>query len=99
MSIAHLYVSTGCVHNEHGSCRQTCKFCGEPCICPCHPGGVQSVEPISPVDQARGAARVLYALVREHAEIPPAQSWIEEDPSFFWLRGGEQPPGEWRPPS
>ena len=95
MSIAHLYVSTACIHSEHGSCRNTCKFCGDPCVCPCHPGGAQAAEPLSPVDQARNVARALYAQLR--SDVPVADvSAMAGDPSLFWLHG-EVPPGEWRP--
>ena len=34
----HFYVSTACLHELHGQCRQRCKFCDEPCHCPCHEG-------------------------------------------------------------
>lgn len=36
--IDHFYVSTACQHGLHRRCRQTCKFCHTPCICPCHEG-------------------------------------------------------------
>jgi hypothetical protein len=43
----HVYLSTGCRHHEHGYCQShtglsgaktpaSCKFCGAPCVCPCH---------------------------------------------------------------
>lgn len=43
----HRYLSTGCLHGEHGYCQSntgsngqkvpaTCKFCSAPCECPCH---------------------------------------------------------------
>jgi len=32
----HVYVSTACLHEEHGRCRRTCKFCAAPCQCECH---------------------------------------------------------------
>ncbi|MFH8405516.1 hypothetical protein ACH4FX_12185 [Streptomyces sp. NPDC018019] len=43
----HRYLSTGCLHGEHGYCQSstgsngtkvpaTCKFCAAPCECPCH---------------------------------------------------------------
>lgn len=47
----HVYLSTSCLHGEHGYCRSatgsndstqwaktpaSCKFCGAPCICECH---------------------------------------------------------------
>ena len=35
----HQYVSTACLHGLHQRCIETCKFCGEPCLCECeHPG-------------------------------------------------------------
>ena len=44
---AHAYLSTGCLHGEHGYCQAEtgicgektpaqCKFCAAPCVCPCH---------------------------------------------------------------
>lgn len=43
----HIYLSTGCLHGNHKYCQgkeglvspktpAVCKFCGSPCICPCH---------------------------------------------------------------
>ncbi|WP_372344664.1 hypothetical protein [Streptomyces sp. KL116D] len=43
----HIYLSTSCLHGEHGYCAggtgqagaktpAQCKFCAAPCICPCH---------------------------------------------------------------
>lgn len=43
----HVYLSTGCLHGEHGYCKgtdgaagpkkpATCKFCSANCVCPCH---------------------------------------------------------------
>lgn len=32
----HDYLSTACLHLIHNRCRLTCKFCKEPCKCPCH---------------------------------------------------------------
>ncbi|MFD7922480.1 hypothetical protein ACFV3R_25050 [Streptomyces sp. NPDC059740] len=43
----HVYLSTGCLHGEHGYCQRhtglsgaktpaQCKFCAAPCTCPCH---------------------------------------------------------------
>ncbi|WP_103512939.1 hypothetical protein [Streptomyces sp. SM13] len=43
----HHYLSTGCLHGEHGYCQGNtgkvgakkpaeCKFCGARCTCPCH---------------------------------------------------------------
>lgn len=44
----HRYLSTGCLHAEHGYCAgetradggtkvpASCKFCGAGCVCPCH---------------------------------------------------------------
>lgn len=35
----HQYRSTACEHGLHQPrCRRTCKFCGRPCLCPCHQG-------------------------------------------------------------
>lgn len=46
----HIYLSTGCLHEDHGYCQSmtgiqgskrggTCKFCEAPCICTCHTKG------------------------------------------------------------
>jgi hypothetical protein len=43
----HTYLSTGCLHDDHGYCQSAagkagakrpaeCKTCGAPCICRCH---------------------------------------------------------------
>ncbi|MFJ8345075.1 hypothetical protein ACIQ9J_01605 [Streptomyces sp. NPDC094153] len=43
----HVYLSTSCLHGEHGYCSNVdgiaglkkpaqCKFCAAPCVCPCH---------------------------------------------------------------
>lgn len=43
----HIYLSTGCLHGNHGYCKgeggfsgpktpAICKFCAAPCICVCH---------------------------------------------------------------
>ncbi|MFJ1993002.1 hypothetical protein [Streptomyces asiaticus] len=43
----HVYLSTGCLHGEHGYCQKhtglsgaktpaVCKFCKSPCVCSCH---------------------------------------------------------------
>jgi hypothetical protein len=67
--LMHRYFSTACYHDEHGYCqaRQAtdylgqdfnrrpaqCKFCGAPCICPCHGLHIQSDgidTPRSPTD-------------------------------------------------
>ena len=43
----HVYLSTGCLHDQHGYCQShtgqsgaktpaQCKFCQAPCTCPCH---------------------------------------------------------------
>ena len=38
----HEYISTACFHGKCGSCRNTCKFCGNPCRCD-HHGSLQAV--------------------------------------------------------
>jgi hypothetical protein len=46
----HAYLSTACLHGEHGYCQSNtgaagtkvpaeCKFCAAPCVCPCHADG------------------------------------------------------------
>ena len=49
--LAHEYLSTSCLHDEHVYCQSgtgsngttewaktpaSCKFCGASCVCPCH---------------------------------------------------------------
>ena len=94
------YVSTACLHRlcaEKGACRQTCKFCDAPCACPCHRGSAAAL-PEPWVDQARNIARELlrYGLSTSEAVPPELLQRIASDPSLFWLRGEERPPGEWR---
>ncbi len=36
VGVDHVYLSTACLHDEHGECRRRCKFCNEPCACPHH---------------------------------------------------------------
>lgn len=39
----HRYVSTACLHGQHGECRLTCKFCKALCGCPdCRHPAVES---------------------------------------------------------
>jgi hypothetical protein len=46
----HRYLSTGCLHGDHGYCQNNtgaagskipaqCKFCAAPCVCSCHVEG------------------------------------------------------------
>lgn len=95
----HEYISTACLHRICGTaCRQTCKFCDVPCLCPCHRNGIPA-RPEPWVDQARGIARELLSLTLGGEVIPPdLLRRVEADPELFWLRGEEQPPGEWREP-
>jgi hypothetical protein len=91
----HDYISTGCLHGQHGSCRLTCKFCDARCQCPCDH---QALSPGSWVDQARGIARQLLAVTTETGDVPAELVMrIALDPSLFWLRDGEVPPGERAP--
>jgi hypothetical protein len=46
---AHYYFSTACLHAKHQACRQTCKFCHEPCRCECHPDLAETVIRTRPV--------------------------------------------------
>ncbi len=91
----HYYVSTACAHRQCGSCRQTCKYCGDPCHHGCHEGDPPKV--VSPVDEARDIARLLYAELGAGISGRLAAT-IEADPGLFWLREGEVPPGEWSQP-
>jgi hypothetical protein len=107
---AHEYLSTACWHelNDgrpelHGSCRASCKFApGGPeyCVCPNHPENDGSPAPQSWVDQARDAARRLLTVLESGGALtvrdPELSRLIRTDPDLFWLRGEEQPPGEWR---
>lgn len=46
-TVEHVYLSTACLHGEHGYCQAVtgrcgsktpavCKFCSAPCVCRCH---------------------------------------------------------------
>ena len=106
---AHEYLSTACWHelNDdrpelHASCRQSCKFGDESCRCPNHPENDDRPAPPAWVDQAREVARRLLDAVQITEEglggtDPELRRRIRTDPDLFWLRGEEQPPGEWRP--
>jgi DNA-binding CsgD family transcriptional regulator len=44
----HAYRSTACYHERHDDCRLTCKFCTQPCNCPCHTRkGPQKHDPLT----------------------------------------------------
>lgn len=110
MTATHDYLSTACWHelNDgrptlHNECRATCKYGPTPeyCGCPNHREGEEHDHPVSWVDQARGIALRLHdvlqtvgvdlAVVDRHLARA-----IAEDRFLFWLRGEEQPSGEWR---
>lgn len=101
----HVYLSTACWHalfdgnkRFHGSCRNTCKFCDHPCGCSCHGDAGQRTHTVW-VDQARNVARDLLAEVEASAPTALSRALrqrIKTDPDLFWLRGEEQPSGEWR---
>lgn len=96
LTISHDYVSTACLHDLCGSCRNTCKFCGSPCQHACHPQTPGAVA--APVDEARNVAIALLALLGEDiARDAELARRVQGDPALFWLRGEVQPPGEWAP--
>lgn len=52
----HIYLSTGCLHGQHGYCKAMtgmqgakrparCKFCDAACQCPCHPSEETAGQP------------------------------------------------------
>jgi hypothetical protein len=94
MAAPHDYTSTACLHEQCGSCRQSCKYCDAPCQHGCHrEAGLRA---IAGVDQARGIARELLEAARPGALMsidPELLRRIESDPALFWLRGEEAPPG------
>lgn len=98
------YLSTACYHEHlagpaalHDACRLTCKFCDAPCSCPQHPHESDSPQAVSWVDQARGIARELLALLEEVDGVPyKFHEQLSDDPRLFWLRGEEAPPGTWK---
>lgn len=99
MAVTHEYISTACLHGQHGSCRKTCKFCDASCRCrQCHWDVSADAVPEPWVDQARKMASDLLAI------LPPAyipehlRQRIAEEPALFWLRGEVQPDGVWTPP-
>ena len=111
MTANHDYLSTACWHElhddqpaRHADCRASCKFGRkgpEYCRCPNHTEEELRASPVSWVDQARGMAlRLLAACHAAEVDLTAVDRHmaraIAEDPAFFWLRGEEQPPGEWR---
>ncbi|MFP8944740.1 hypothetical protein ACLIYM_25355 [Streptomyces fenghuangensis] len=59
----HVYLSTGCLHGQHGYCQgknglagaktpASCKFCAAPCVCDCHHGD-ETAAPVEGSDQRR----------------------------------------------
>jgi len=80
------YLSTGCFHQKCGSCRSTCKFCGEPCKHDCHPRAGDL--PISPVTTARDVARTLWAALE--SGLDPADR--DRIAALHWI-AGEVPDG------
>lgn len=98
-SWVHHYVSTACLHGLcDGRCRATCKFCDAPCEHDCHPQRGDAVLPVPWVDQARDLTREMFAAVQAApGDVLPDElrQRIAADPDLFWLRGEEQPPGQW----
>jgi hypothetical protein len=107
----HDYLSTACWHelNDgrpalHTDCRASCKYApGAPehCRCPNHTEEELRASPVSWVDQARGMAlRLLAACYAADVDLAKVDRHlvraIETEPALFWLRGEEQPPGQWR---
>jgi hypothetical protein len=109
MASEHVYLSTACWHalndgdpEMHTSCRNQCKFCPAGCACRCHASAGTQPGRTSSVDQARGTAlRLLQHLTEAGVDLaerdPHLARALAEDPAFFWARGEERPPGEWRP--
>jgi hypothetical protein len=97
--VTHSYLSTACYHGKHGTpCRNTCKFCDSPCVCPCHTEGEREW-PETWVEQARGIARELRDSIRP-ADVPDElQVRIGTDPALFWLRDEPWPAGRFLPES
>jgi hypothetical protein len=101
------YLSTACAHqlfDDQGEtrapCRSQCKWCGRSCKGPDHP--LPDGEQPHPVDQARDIARELLAAIWGPAVSggvlsPDLYQRIRHDSDLFWLRGEEQPPGQWTP--
>lgn len=100
MSSQHEYISTACLHGECGSCRKTCKFCDASCGCqqPLCTHNLAVPGPASWVDQARGIARELFAVLPIRNLPLDLMARIQDDPDLFWLRGEEVPPGVWTQP-
>lgn len=58
----HVYLSTACLHGEHGYCQHhtglsgaktpgVCKFCAAPCVCECHQAAASAAAAV-PVPRA-----------------------------------------------
>jgi hypothetical protein len=90
----HDYTSTACLHGQCGSCRQTCKYCDASCQHGCHTA--TGLRTVAWVDQARGVARQMFAVLPMRNMPVELFQRIGNDPDLFWLRGEEVPPGTWR---
>lgn len=99
----HEYTSTACLHDQCGSCRNTCKYCDVSCAHACHQKQGKPVKPVPWVEQARDLAIELHQIIL-NADLgggvfsPALKQRLSEDPGLFWLRGEAAPPGVWRPP-
>jgi hypothetical protein len=106
----HEYLSTACYHELHDNrpelhakCRAVCKYGDTPemCRCPNHVEGEERDD--AEVDVARKVARALLDDIDRLPDgryllDPDLRKRLEFDPSLWWLREGEQSPGEWRRP-
>lgn len=52
---SHRYLSTACIHNKHDVCRETCKYCGNHCVCNCHDTGPRPIGGSSLRERVRDA--------------------------------------------
>jgi hypothetical protein len=96
----HIYLSTGCLHDKHAYCQAmvgaqgekrpaSCKFCGAPCVCPCHPRRSEPSQPIgemsepplgSTVRVTAGAHRGQTYERKDHQTLPGCDGevwWVE----------------------
>lgn len=83
----HDYLSTGCLHGEHGYCQDktgmvgakipsSCKFCAAPCRCNCHAS--EPTPDNTAADQAGLRQYVAEALAREAGSLAfrrPGTEW------------------------
>ncbi|URN11327.1 hypothetical protein LUW77_03280 [Streptomyces radiopugnans] len=83
----HVYLSTGCLHGQHGYCQgknglagpktpAQCKFCAAPCVCDCHHRDEPAV-PAGGSDQRRQPYRAALYAAAMHETAYEGTEWAD----------------------